>query len=115
MGRKSLMLAGIAGQIIGALLPTIGQWVAPDESWAQIMSIVGIMLLVCAFSVAMGPVLWVWFTEIFPPDVNLAASSALVACNWITGIVMVFVGTVITDTILFTLFLVLNVLSFLFM
>merc|ERR1719376_2028768 len=49
------------------------------------------------------------FTAIFPPDVNSAASSALVASNWITGIVMVFVGTVITDnTILFTLFLVLN-------
>jgi len=115
MGRKSLMVCGIAGQCIGAILPTIGQWVDADAYWSQIMSIVGIMVLVCSFAVAMGPVLWVWFTEIFPADVNHAASSALVATNWMTGIIMVFVGTAVTNNkILFTIFTVLNVGSLVF-
>lgn len=116
LGRRTLMLAGIAGQIIGAVLPTIGMWSAPDAKWAQYMSIAGCFILVCSFATAMGPVLWVWFTEIFPLDVNLAASSALVGSNWFTGIVMVFLGCAITSNkVLFIIFLVLNIFSFIFM
>jgi len=116
LGRKTLMLVGICGQTVGALLPTIGMWSAPNEKWGQYISIAGVFILVCSFSTAMGPVLWVWFTEIFPADVNHAASSVLVASNWLAGIGMVFLGTGVTDNrILFIVFLALNVYCFVFM
>merc|ERR1711908_29682 len=59
LGRKQLMVYGIAGQTIGALLPTIAEWVEFDDNSnaGVILSIVGIYLLVCCFAASMGPVL----------------------------------------------------------
>jgi len=115
MGRKWLMVYGILGQCIGALLPMISAWVDTTEAWAPVASIVGIMLFVCSFAVSNGPVLFVWFTEAFPPEVNNAATSALLASNWFTSIIIVFVGVAVTDTkILFTLFFILNVVALIF-
>jgi len=115
LGRKSLLVYGIVGQCIGSLLPVIGGWAAPNEEWGMIMMVTGVMIFIASFSIAMGPVLWVWFTEIFPTDVNLASYSFLLSTNWVFGIIMVFIGVAITDNaVLFTLLLCLNILSLIF-
>lgn len=115
LGRKSLLIYGICGQCVGALLPTIGGWFGAEEAWGEYIFIAGVMIFIASFSCSMGPVLWVWFTEIFPTDVNLASYSFLLATNWTFGIIMVFIGVAIPDNeVLFTLLLVLNILSLIF-
>jgi SP family arabinose:H+ symporter-like MFS transporter len=75
LGRKPLMLAGLAGIAVSMFLAA---WGFHTESPSTVLA--GILGFVASFAFSLGPVMWVLFSEIFP--------------NRIRGVCMAFMGVV---------------------
>ena len=75
LGRRPLMLAGLAGIAISMFLSA---WGFHSEEPAVVLA--GILGFVASFAFSLGPVMWVLFSEIFP--------------NRIRGVCMAFMGIV---------------------
>jgi SP family arabinose:H+ symporter-like MFS transporter len=75
LGRKPLMLAGLAGIAVSMFLAA---WGFHTESPSIVLA--GILGFVASFAFSLGPVMWVLFSEIFP--------------NRIRGVCMAFMGVV---------------------
>lgn len=79
LGRKPLLLCASAG--MGLSLFLVGALYTPGKTegpWVLIF----ILTYVASFAVAMGPVVWVVLSEIFPTRVRGAAMSVAVVCLW---------------------------------
>lgn len=75
LGRKPLMLAGLAGI---ALSMFVSAWGFRADNSGVVLA--GILGFVASFAFSLGPVMWVLFSEIFP--------------NRLRGVCMAFMGTV---------------------
>ncbi|KAH0475266.1 MAG: hypothetical protein KVP17_004485 [Porospora cf. gigantea B] len=114
LGRRTLLLIGVAGQIVGVLPAMILLWAFPDGNATQWLQIVGVFVFIVFFAVGYGPVLWVYLFEIFPVEIRDKAIGLAVSVNWIAGICMVFLGNALSDNrITYTLFVSLNSLALL--
>lgn len=85
LGRKMLLVLSSSGMFIFAV--TMGAFFANDKkpAWLALLSLMG---YIAAFSIGMGPVLWVIIGEIFPTEARPLASSLATALNWLTGFVV---------------------------
>jgi MFS transporter, SP family, galactose:H+ symporter len=82
VGRRPLLLVGLAGMILGLAalglafrLPGLSGslvWIAADS----------LMLYVGAFAVGLGPVFWLLISEIYPLKIRGLAMSVATAANW---------------------------------
>lgn len=82
VGRRPLLLVGVAGQIIG--LATLGaafqfQQLATLKSY---VAIGGLVIYVACFAFGLGPIFWLLISEIYPLKVRGAAMSAVTVTNW---------------------------------
>ncbi|XP_062093039.1 polyol transporter 5-like [Humulus lupulus] len=89
IGRRPLLLSSVAGMILslgtlGISLTIIDQ---SDEKlmWAVVLSIAMVMCYVAFFSIGMGPITWVYSSEIFPLKLRAQGSSMGVAVNRVTS------------------------------
>ncbi|CRL00581.1 CLUMA_CG013841, isoform A [Clunio marinus] len=88
LGRKIILLVSSAGMAIG--LGLLGFFFFLDHqgsdvtniSWLPITSLIGIVII---YSVGFGPLPWVVFGEMFPPNVKSTASSIVTSVCWIFG------------------------------
>eukprot|EP01069_Polyplicarium_translucidae_P002617 Polyplicarium_translucidae@DN2084_c0_g1_i1.p1 len=112
MGRKSLMLMGTIGQLIGVLPGAIMMWIMDDDHTpTQWVSIVGAIVFIVFFAVAYGPVLWVFLFEIYPAEIKGVAAGTATGFNWIFSIVMVFSASYLSLKISYTIFAALNAIA----
>jgi sugar porter (SP) family MFS transporter len=82
VGRRPLLLIGIAGQVFG--LAVLGA-AFKIEQWASFKSevaVAGLVIYVASFAVGLGPIFWLLISEIFPLRVRGAAMSAVTMTNW---------------------------------
>jgi len=82
VGRRPLLLVGVAGQIVG--LAILGaafhfQQLASVKSYVAIGSLV---IYVSCFAFGLGPIFWLLISEIYPLKVRGAAMSAVTVTNW---------------------------------
>jgi SP family galactose:H+ symporter-like MFS transporter len=89
IGRKPLLLAGLAGMIaslvalgaaqrFGSTLGVKANWLAPIT-----VGFVGLYIVCFAFS--LGPVVWLMISEIFPNRVRARAAAISTAANWMAN------------------------------
>ncbi|KAH0480859.1 MAG: hypothetical protein KVP17_004315 [Porospora cf. gigantea B] len=115
IGRRSLLLFGISGQVLFMAPATLLLWVSPDSQWTVLCQILAVFGFVICFGVAFGPVLWVYIFEIFPMEIRATGVRLSLAANWMGSFCMVFAVNALPDSIsAYTLFLATNVLSLLF-
>jgi SP family galactose:H+ symporter-like MFS transporter len=82
VGRRPLLLVGIAGQIVG--LAALGA----AFQFKQLSSAVGdiavgsLVVYVACFAFGLGPIFWLLISEIYPLAVRGAAMSAATVANW---------------------------------
>ena len=82
VGRRPLLLAGIAGQIIGlAILGAAFQFQRLVTIKSDV-AIGGLVIYVACFAFGLGPIFWLMISEIFPLKVRGAAMSAVTVTNW---------------------------------
>ena len=84
LGRRPLMIGGLAGVVISLSVAAIG---FSNETVNSNLVLLGILGFVASFAISLGPVMWVLFSEIFP--------------NAIRGVAIALVGVVNSATSFF--------------
>ncbi|XP_058214050.1 putative polyol transporter 1 [Rhododendron vialii] len=85
VGRRPLLLTSVAGMILS--LASLGMFLTIiDQSkqklyWALAMAITSVLAYVATFSIGMGPITWVYSSEIFPLRLRAQGTSMGVAVN----------------------------------
>ncbi|WWD04751.1 hypothetical protein V865_002822 [Kwoniella europaea PYCC6329] len=80
LGRKTLLLASIAGMGITSTLLAVGL-----NGGHQTLSAFSIVTFIASFSIGLGPVPFLLVSELVPPPAIPAVSSLSLSINWITN------------------------------
>jgi sugar porter (SP) family MFS transporter len=90
VGRRPLLLVGIAGQIAGlAILAAAFQFKQLFVSgFAGHIAVGGLVVYVACFAFGIGPIFWLIISEIYPLAVRGAAMSAATVANWSMNLVV---------------------------
>lgn len=91
LGRKPLLIVGTAGQALCLAVVPILSALSYTEylTKATVFSVVGFIIF---FSIAQGPVLWVYLFEMYPPEIKSFCSSFASAFNWLAAISVVYLN-----------------------
>jgi SP family galactose:H+ symporter-like MFS transporter len=82
VGRRPLLLIGIAGQVVGLAVLGAAFEFEHLASFKSTVAIAGLVIYVASFAVGLGPIFWLLISEIFPLKVRGAAMSAVTVTNW---------------------------------
>ncbi|KAL2477173.1 Polyol transporter 5 [Forsythia ovata] len=89
IGRRPLLLSSVAGMILSLVGLAIGLTVISHSDhklvWAVALCIASILSYVAFFSIGMGPITWVYSSEIFPLKLRAQGCSMGVAANRVTS------------------------------
>lgn len=80
-GRKPLLLLSLAGMILSLIVLSIA-FLAGSSSLG-VVSFYSLTLYTATFSIGMGPVIWVYLSEIYPSSIRGEAMSFAILMNWI--------------------------------
>ncbi|KAL1539547.1 sugar transporter ERD6-like 6 [Salvia divinorum] len=97
-GRRILLIISSSGMAFSLLIVAVAFFlkdaVAPDSTLyglLGILSVVGVVCMIIAFSLGMGPIPWLIMSEILPPKIKGLAGSVATLLNW-------FISWIITMT-----------------
>ena len=99
VGRRPLLLTGVAGQIVGlAILGAAFQfaWLAAFKSE---VAIGGLVIYVACFAFGLGPIFWLMISEIYPLKVRGAAMSVATVANWVLNLVVAVTFLTLVDVL----------------
>jgi len=82
VGRRPLLLAGVAGQIVGLAILGAAFQFPQFASFKSSIAIGGLVIYVACFAFGLGPIFWLLISEIYPLKVRGAAMSAVTVTNW---------------------------------
>jgi sugar porter (SP) family MFS transporter len=88
VGRKLLLLVGVAGMGLATMGLTIAFHVYGDDS--SLVTILLLMVYVAFYQVGYGPITWLLISEIFPVSVRSRAVAVSVFTNFGTNVIMTF-------------------------
>lgn len=86
IGRRPLLLSSVGGMILSLTLLAFGLTMIDQNphtklSWALALSIAMVLFYVAFFSIGLGPITWVYSSEIFPLRLRAQGTSVGVAVN----------------------------------
>ncbi|KAK9071176.1 hypothetical protein SSX86_009744 [Deinandra increscens subsp. villosa] len=111
IGRRPLLLSSIAGMIVSLMSLGIALTIIDHSDhkvpWAITLSIAMVLSYVAFFSIGLGPIAWVYSSEIFPLRLRAQGCSIGVAVNRVTSgvITMTFISLYNAITIAGSFFL----------
>jgi len=82
VGRRPLLLVGIAGQVLGLAILGAAFQIQHSADLRSSVAIAGLAIYVASFAIGLGPVFWLLISEIFPLRVRGPAMSAVTVANW---------------------------------
>lgn len=82
VGRRPLLLIGVAGQILGLAILGAAFQFQQLASWKSYIAISSLAIYVSSFAVGLGPIFWLIISEIYPLKVRGAAMSTVTVTNW---------------------------------
>jgi sugar porter (SP) family MFS transporter len=87
VGRRPLLLVGVAGMVIG-LAGLGGAFLFADQSWLGWVAIGFTVFYTASFAVGLGPVFWLLIAEIYPTRVRGRANSLATVANWAANLLV---------------------------
>ncbi len=97
IGRRKLMFIGFAGAALSlGLIAVAAGTGSPD---LQALSLIGLVLYIASFAIAIGPLPWVMMSEIFPLHLRGLGMSAASITNWAFNFIVVLTFPVLLDTL----------------
>ncbi|KAL2460166.1 Polyol transporter 5 [Abeliophyllum distichum] len=102
IGRRPLLLSSVAGMILSLVGLAIGLTVINHSDhklvWAVALCIASILSYVAFFSIGLGPITWVYSSEIFPLKLRAQGCSMGVAANRVTsGVISMTFGKTLEE------------------
>jgi SP family galactose:H+ symporter-like MFS transporter len=88
VGRRPLLLIGVAGQIVGLAILGAAFQFPQLASLQSYVAIGGLVIYVACFAFGLGPIFWLLISEIYPLKVRGAAMSAVTVTNWASNLVV---------------------------
>jgi SP family galactose:H+ symporter-like MFS transporter len=82
VGRRPLLLIGVAGQIVGLAILGAAFHFQQLASFTKYLAIASLVVYVASFAMGLGPIFWLLISEIYPLKVRGAAMSAVTVTNW---------------------------------
>ncbi len=120
LGRRPLLIAGVAGMAVSLLVVS---WAFGQASMNATLVLIALMGFVASFAVSLGPIMWVLLAEIFPNENRAAAIAVAGLWNSLVSASLTFIfpwalstlspagtflafGLLATAGVLFVLFLI---------
>lgn len=88
VGRRPLLLTGVAGQIIGLAILGAAFQFPQLASFKSYVAIGGLSIYVACFAFGLGPIFWLLISEIYPLKVRGAAMSTVTVTNWAMNLIV---------------------------
>ena len=88
VGRRPLLLTGVAGQIIGLAILGAAFYFQQLAGFKSFVAIGGLVIYVACFAFGLGPIFWLLISEIFPLKIRGAAMSAVTVTNWVFNLLV---------------------------
>jgi sugar porter (SP) family MFS transporter len=88
VGRRPLLLVGVAGQIVGLAILGSAFHFQQLASFQSYVAIGGLVIYVACFAFGLGPIFWLMISEIYPLKVRGTAMSAVTVTNWALNLVV---------------------------
>jgi SP family galactose:H+ symporter-like MFS transporter len=88
VGRRPLLLIGVAGQVIGLAILGAAFQFPQLASFKSYVAIGGLSIYVACFAFGLGPIFWLLISEIYPLKVRGAAMSAVTVTNWAMNLIV---------------------------
>lgn len=115
-GRKPLLLLSLTGMILTLLAISIA-FLAKSVSLGMI-SLFSLTLYTASFSIGLGPVMWVYLSEIYPRSIRGQAMSFAIFMNWVGNYLVTLIFLKLVDLwgpgIVFGIFALISIFSFFF-
>ena len=116
VGRRKLLLTGVAGLIVALGVLAAYFWSPELQDHASYLALGGLLLYIASFAVGLGPVFWLMISEIFPTGVRSKAMSVSTVANWganfLVAATFLSLSSLITRQGTFILYGVLAILAF---
>jgi SP family galactose:H+ symporter-like MFS transporter len=88
IGRRPLLLAGIAGMVVTLFLLGWAFRSASATGALAWMAVVSIMVYVASFAISLGPIFWLLISEIYPLKVRSSTEGLAATFNWGSNLVV---------------------------
>lgn len=88
LGRKPLLVYPMVIMVIDFIVLTVFLVLQKSNIIYSYLSIACIILFICCFAVGLGPVPFIYATEVFPQDARGAALAACMTLNWISNLIL---------------------------
>jgi SP family galactose:H+ symporter-like MFS transporter len=82
VGRRRLLLIGVAGQVVGLVILGLAFQLHQLASMIAYIAIISLAIYVGSFAIGLGPIFWLMISEIYPLRVRGAAMSIATVANW---------------------------------
>jgi len=82
VGRRPLLLAGVAGQVVGLAILNAAFHFSQLANLKSDVAIAGLVIYVACFAFGLGPIFWLLISAIYPLNVRGAAMSTVTVTNW---------------------------------
>jgi len=87
VGRRPLLLSGLAGMAVSLCMLAIGFTLRPGPAVGW-MTAASLSAYVGCFAIGLGPVFWLLISEIFPLGVRARGMSVATTANWLANLVV---------------------------
>jgi SP family galactose:H+ symporter-like MFS transporter len=99
VGRRPLLLVGVAGQIVGLIILGLAFQLHQLATFIGYIAIISLAIYVGSFAVGLGPIFWLLISEIYPLRVRGAAMSIATVANWGFNLVVALTFLTLVSTL----------------
>ncbi len=88
VGRRPLLLIGVAGQVVGLAILGIAFQLHQLANVIGYIAILSLAIYIGSFAIGLGPAFWLLISEIYPQKVRGAAMSIATVTNWALNLIV---------------------------
>ena len=116
VGRKPLLLVGLAGMVISLGVLALGfAFAGSGSDLLGTVAVLATMSYIAFFAFSLGPIVWVMISEIFPPRIRGVAAGVATMANWAANLLVALTFLTLLDVLgnagTFTLYAVIGLVS----